>query len=81
MSQHWPWPRSVYALILDRLIGAGAKAVVFDLNFPTPSDDDEPFRAALERYADRVVIGSNFTPRRGRTITASTRRSRSRRLR
>ena len=24
MSEHWPWPRSVYARILDRLIGAGA---------------------------------------------------------
>ncbi len=61
MSEHWPWPRSVYALLLDRLIGAGARAVVFDLNFPTPSSGDETFRAALERYADRVVIGSNFT--------------------
>ena len=23
MSQQWPWPRSVYALILDRLFAAG----------------------------------------------------------
>lgn len=61
MSQHWPWPREVYALILDRLIGAGAKAVTFDLNFPTPSSGDVEFRAALERYAGQVVIGSNFT--------------------
>ncbi len=60
MSAHWPWARSVYALILDRLIEAGASVVVFDLNFPTPSADDEVFRAALERYRDRVVIGSNF---------------------
>jgi two-component sensor histidine kinase/CHASE2 domain-containing sensor protein len=61
MSEHWPWSREVYALILDRLIGAGAKTVTFDLNFPTPSDHDEEFRKALERYAPRVVIGSNFT--------------------
>lgn len=61
MSEHWPWPRSVYALLLDRLMAAGARAVVFDLNFPTSSDDDALFRAALDRYADRVVIGSNFT--------------------
>ena len=61
MSQQWPWPRSVYALVLDRLFDAGAKAVVFDLHFPTPSDDDTLFRQALDRYADRVVIGSNFT--------------------
>ncbi len=61
MSQHWPWPRSVYALVLDRLLAAGAKAVVFDLNFPTPSDDDEAFRSALELHRSQVVIGSNFS--------------------
>ena len=60
MSKQWPWPRSVYAHILDRLMGAGAKVVVFDLLFPTPSEDDAVFQAALDRYADRVVIGSNF---------------------
>jgi len=61
MSEHWPWPRSVHALILDRLMSAGAKVVVFDLLFATPSEHDEDFRAALDRHADRVVIGSNFT--------------------
>ena len=60
MSQHWPWPRSVYSLVLDRLIGAGAKVVVFDLLFATPNEYDDDFRAALDRYRDRVVIGSNF---------------------
>ena len=60
MSQSWPWPRSIYGLILDRLTAAGAKAVAFDLTFPTPSADDDDFRAALERHAGRVVIGSNF---------------------
>ena len=60
MSQSWPWPRSVYGLILDRLIGAGAKVVAFDLTFPTPSEHDAEFRAALERHAGNVLIGSNF---------------------
>ena len=60
MSEGWPWPRSVYALILDRLIGAGARGVIFDLNFPTASEADEPFRAALERHRGKVAIGSNF---------------------
>lgn len=74
MSAHWPWPRSVYALIIDRLVAAGAKAVVLDLNFPTPSADDTEFRAALERHRDRVVIGSNFVSatRRGRATIAAT---------
>ena len=60
MSQSWPWPRGVYALILDRLIGAGAKVVALDLIFPTPSEHDAEFRAAIERHAGKVVIGSNF---------------------
>src|SRR5207249_1377712 len=28
--------------------------------FPGPSDADPEFRAALNRYADHVVVGSNF---------------------
>jgi adenylate cyclase len=60
MSQRWPWPREVYGLILERLVAAGAKVVVFDLTFPTATDGDAPFRLALERYRERVVIGSNF---------------------
>ena len=65
MSQHWPWPRSVHALILDRLMAAGARVVAFDLIFPAPSDDDDVLRAALDRYPDRVVVGSNFTAAAG----------------
>ncbi len=63
MSERWPWPRRVYGHILDRLVAAGAKAVVFDLNFPTASAEDEndaAFREALQRHADHTVIGSNF---------------------
>jgi adenylate cyclase len=60
MSKAWPWPREVYALILERLIGAGAKVVAFDLAFPTRTDGDEPFRLALDRFSSHVVIGSNF---------------------
>ncbi|MEO6787003.1 MAG: adenylate/guanylate cyclase domain-containing protein [Chthoniobacteraceae bacterium] len=60
MSQGFPWPRTVYPLILDRLFEAGAKVVVIDLLFVSPRDDDGAFRAALDKYRDRVVIGSNF---------------------
>lgn len=67
MSKRWPWPREIYGLILERLVGAGAKVVVFDLTFPTATDGDAPFRLALEKYKDHVVIGSNFlsAPSRG----------------
>jgi adenylate cyclase len=60
MSERWPWSREVYGLVLERLVGAGAKVVIFDLTFPTATDQDASFRIALDRYKDRVVIGSNF---------------------
>lgn len=60
MSQRWPWSREVYGLVLERLVRAGAKVVIFDLTFPTATEDDAPFRIALDRYKDRAVIGSNF---------------------
>ncbi len=60
MSKLWPWPREVYGLVLERLVKAGARVVLFDLTFPTSTEGDEPFRLALDSYKDRVVIGSNF---------------------
>jgi CHASE2 domain-containing sensor protein len=46
--------------VLDRLIAAGARGVIFDLNFPSESKYDAPFRAALDRHRGKVVIASNF---------------------
>ncbi len=60
MSRQWPWSREVYALITDKLIAAGARAVVFDLLFPKSTANDAKFAAALDRHRDRVVLGSNF---------------------
>ncbi len=60
MSESWPWSREVYALVLDRLMAAGVRVVAFDLTFPISSPNDSSFRAALDRYKDRVVIGANF---------------------
>lgn len=62
MSRQWPWPRELYALMLDKLVAAGARVVAFDLLFPKPTPGDDAFRAALDRHRDRVVIGSNFVP-------------------
>src|SRR5437016_6712408 len=60
MSKGWPWNREVYGLILERLVGAGAKVVAFDCFFPQPAPGDDAFRAALERFRPQAVIGSNF---------------------
>ncbi|MEQ8599283.1 MAG: EAL domain-containing protein [Devosia sp.] len=47
----WPWPRSLHAALLDRLMEAGADEVVFDIDFSSSRDpfDDAQFTAALER--------------------------------
>jgi adenylate cyclase len=56
----FPWSREVWTLLLDRLLGAGARLVIFDMIFNPPNDGDPSFHAALDRYHDKVVIGANF---------------------
>jgi len=61
MTEHpFPWSREVWALLLDRLFGAGARLVMFDMIFSPPNDGDPAFHAALEHYHDKVVLGANF---------------------
>jgi len=60
MQGSFPWSRKVWALLLDRLMGAGAKTVVLDFLFLNPGDGDQEFAEALKKYGDRVVIGSAF---------------------
>jgi CHASE2 domain-containing sensor protein len=40
MQKGWPWHRSVYASVIERLLAAGAKAVVLDLLFLNPNPGD-----------------------------------------
>src|SRR3989454_9085009 len=61
----FPWSREVWALLLDRLFGAGARLVIFDLLFDPPNDGDPAFHAALDRYRDKVVLGANFDMENG----------------
>ena len=60
MSKGWPWDREIYAMILERLVRAGAKVVAYDCLFPAPAPGDGAFRAALNQFKSQVVIGSNF---------------------
>jgi len=63
MKKRYPFPRRVWAEVLDRLIGAGAKLVFLDLTFASPDpdpEDDRILREALERHKGRVVIGAKF---------------------
>ncbi len=60
MQQPWPWDRRVYAAILEKLMNAGAKVVVFDFVFASETDGDKVFAQALQKYKNRVVIGEMF---------------------
>ena len=56
----FPWSREIWALLLDRLFGAGARMVMFDVMFDHQLEGDPAFHAALDRYRDKVVIAANF---------------------
>jgi adenylate cyclase len=76
MAAGWPWPRDVYAMLIDRLMQAGARVVALDILFPASREGDPALRAVLDKYRDRVVIGSNFadepTPGAPRSYTLPT---------
>jgi adenylate cyclase len=59
------WSREIWALFLDRVFGAGARLVMFDMVFNKLRDEhlregDQAFRVALDRYRDKVVLAANF---------------------
>jgi adenylate cyclase len=56
----FPWSREVWALLLDRLVEAGARVVIFDFLTNPPNNGDAAFHAALDRHHDKVVLGANF---------------------
>ncbi len=61
MEQGFPYPRELYPLIYDRLLGAGARVVAFDLFFSVPKEGDPALKAAIDRYRDHVAVGMNFS--------------------
>lgn len=54
----WPWHREVHAGIIERLAGAGARAIVFDFFFVNPAAGDDEFAGAIARHRDRVVLAA-----------------------
>ncbi|HNX36503.1 MAG TPA: adenylate/guanylate cyclase domain-containing protein [Kiritimatiellia bacterium] len=62
MGWSWPWPREVYAPLLDFCRSGGAKVIAFDVLFTEPSvygvADDEAFGAAIRRSA--AFVGAAF---------------------
>jgi adenylate cyclase len=71
MAEHpFPWSREVWARLLDRLFESGARLVIFNLLFSTPNEGNQIFRAALDRYRDRVVVGADFDLENGNEFAA-----------
>lgn len=60
MAQEFPWSRAVYAEVIEKVLGAGARVLVLDVHFPLPGDGDAELRAALRAHRDRVVVASVF---------------------
>jgi diguanylate cyclase (GGDEF)-like protein/PAS domain S-box-containing protein len=54
----WPWPRGLHAELIGRLEAAGARDIVFDVDFSSPSDptSDAAFLAALKQAGGSVVL-------------------------
>ncbi|MFE4106754.1 CHASE2 domain-containing protein [Almyronema epifaneia] len=62
--QQWPWQRQAYAIAIEKLIAAGAKAVALDVVLSLPSSygeaDDQALAAVLQRFGDRVVLAATY---------------------
>jgi adenylate cyclase len=71
MRGSFPFSREVYAFLLDRLMKAGAKLVLFDLVFSAPMTGDDHFEEMLKKYRGKVIVGSNIVEadREGNLVT------------
>jgi CHASE2 domain-containing sensor protein len=68
LGKPWPFPRSLHARAVDRVAAAGAKAIVYDVQFtePTRPREDLALLDAVAR-AGGVVLATTETDRHGRT--------------
>jgi len=57
LRNNFPWSRSVWARLIEKLSSTGTKVIVFDLVFASAGEGDDELHQALEKYKDRVVIG------------------------
>ena len=61
----WPWPRRVYAEVIDQLLLAGASEIALDIDFSNPSsvEEDTLFSQALERAGGSVILAAFRQPK------------------
>ena len=57
LQENFPWSRDVWARLIEKLAGAGARVIVLDLVCASAGPGDDALHQALEKFKDRVVIG------------------------
>lgn len=60
MSFGYPFPRSVWAALTQKLIDAGAALVVYDVVFSGEGEGDAAFKAVIEANPRKVVVASDL---------------------
>lgn len=63
MTENFPWDRHVWAMAIEKLASAGAKGIILDFVFtsPTTAEADEALAAAIEKHKSKVVLVSSFS--------------------
>ena len=56
--QRWPWPRSNYAGVVTALDAAGARSIIFDVDFSSASDpvEDATLARSLNKAAAQIIL-------------------------
>jgi adenylate cyclase len=60
MTGRWPWSYEVWALLCERLLTGGARAVVLDILFWQSGAGEEEFRRVLEKFPGQIILASDF---------------------
>ena len=61
LDRRWPFPRTLHADVIDRLDGAGAALIAYDVQFSEQSDDrdeDDALIEAIARTEGKVVLAA-----------------------
>ena len=68
LAEQWPFPRTLHAEAIDRLVDDGARTIAYDVQFTEPSNppDDQALADAIAS-AGNVVLATTSVDARGRT--------------
>jgi CHASE2 domain-containing sensor protein len=69
LQQQWPFPRSLYAKVLDRIRVAEPRAIAFDIQItePTTAAQDNAMIEAVGRNRGRIVLSTTEVGPHGQT--------------